>query len=170
MPLYPTISHQVPVIWCFLSLMDESPIDSRRTWCLLGVRLKRSGCSRCIHQGFQRREVVEVTSKTQTFHGYGGFHTWGYPNSWFISWKNPNLKWMMKWGTAISGNLRIATFKKREKIGNGFALIMVRCHFFITFEGYLHGEIMQIYLTINTHYIYTYIHIYRNTYVYIYII
>ena len=33
-------------------------ISQLRTWCLLGVRLKRSGCFRCTHQEFRRRERV----------------------------------------------------------------------------------------------------------------
>jgi len=34
----------------------------------------------------------------------------GYPQAslgWFISWENPNLKWMMNRATPISGNLHM---------------------------------------------------------------
>ena len=39
---------------------------------------------------------------------YGGFHTWGYPNSWMVFVReNPIYKWMMTGGTPILPNPQI---------------------------------------------------------------
>jgi hypothetical protein len=62
---------------------------------------------------------------------YGGFHTWGYPNSWMVFVReNPIYKWMMTGGTPILGNPHIAKPQKDARCFQDGSLMIFKHHNF----------------------------------------